>query len=98
MKYTHKQNANSKKAKKAFEYYELPNREVKPVFFVKENNNLFFGFTPYLRLPADGDIYDGIPETHRNYKGRDFVDSIFGWLDFRTKVSFWMRFVRTRTF
>ncbi len=88
MKYTHKQNANSKKAKKAFEYYELPNREVKPVFFVKENNNLFFGFTPYLRLPADGDIYDGIPETHRNYKGRDFVDSIFGWLDFRTKVSF----------
>jgi len=88
MKYTQKQNANNERAKSHFKYYELPNMEIKPIFYVKENNNLFFGFTPYLRLPAEGDIYDGIPETHKNYNGRDFVDSMFGWQDFRTKVSF----------
>jgi len=89
MKYTQKQNANSGRANKRYEYYELPNgKEVKPVFYIKDNDNLLFGFTPYLRLPADGDIYDGIPKTHRYYSGRDFVDSIFGWQDFRTKVSF----------
>lgn len=89
MEYTQKQNANSDRAIKRYEYYELPKGdEVKPVFYIKENDTLFFGFTPYLRLPADGGIYDGIPETHRNYSGRDFVDSIFGWQNFRTKVSF----------
>lgn len=62
--------------------------EVKPIFYIKDNDTLIFGFTPYLRIPADGDIYNGIPETHREYKRRDFVDSIFGWRDFRTKVSF----------
>jgi len=90
MKYTQKQNANSDRANKRYEYYELPagNNEVKPVFYIKEGDKLIFGFTPYLRLPAERDIYDGIPGTHRNYTGRDFVDAIFGWQDFRTKVSF----------
>jgi len=89
MKYTQKQNPNNSNVDQRYKFYDLPkDNEVKPVFYVKDGDTLIFGFTPYLRIPADGDIYNGIPETHREYKGRDFVDSIFGWLDFRTKVSF----------
>lgn len=89
MKYTQKQNPNSDRANKQYEYYDLPkDGSKKPVFYIKDGDSIIFGFTPYLRLPAEGNIYDGIPETHRNYTGRDFVDSIFGWQEFRTKVSF----------
>lgn len=89
MKYTHKQNPNSDSAYGQYEYYELSKKgEKKPIFYINDNNKLIFGFTPYLRLPAEGNIHGGIPETHRNYSGRDFVDSIFGWKNFRTKVSF----------
>lgn len=71
------------------EYYQLPkDGQVKPVFYIKGNDTLIFGFTPYLRLPANGGIYDGIPQAHKNYSGRDFVDVMFGWKDFRTKLSF----------
>jgi len=63
-------------------------RRSKTVFFVKEGDRLIFGFTPYLRIPAEGDIYGGIPEVHKNYTGTDFVDAMFGWRDFRTKLSF----------
>ena len=88
LEYTQKLNA-AKSIKSKFEYYALPKEgEVKPIFYVKENEQLIFGFTPYLRLPADGDIYDGVPESHRNYTGTDFVDSIFGTHAFRSKVSF----------
>jgi len=60
LKYTQERNAASKEIYK--EYYELPKEgEVKPVFFVKEGDRLIFGFTPYLRIPAEGDIYGGIP-------------------------------------
>jgi len=87
LKYTQERNAASKEIYK--EYYELPKEgEVKPVFFVKEGDRLIFGFTPYLRIPAEGDIYDGIPEAHKNYTGTDFIDAMFGWKDFRTKLSF----------
>jgi len=87
LKYTQERNAASKEIYK--EYYELPKEgEVKPVFFVKEGDRLIFGFTPYLRIPAEGDIYGGIPEVHKNYTGTDFVDAMFGWRDFRTKLSF----------
>lgn len=89
MKYTQKQNPNGKSTNQRYEYYELPGKnQVKPVFYIKDNNSVIFGFTPYLRLPAEKSIYDGIPESHRDYEGRDFVDSIFGWQSFRTKVSF----------
>lgn len=89
MKYTQKQNPNSKRANKRYRYYELPEAgEKKPVFYIKSNDSLIFGFTPYLRIPADGDIHGGIPKTHRYFSGRDFVDAIFGWQNFRTKVSF----------
>lgn len=89
MKYTHKQNPNGDRAKPNYGYYELPGKnEVKPVFYIKDKDTVIFGFTPYLRLPADGSIYDGIPKTHRLYSGRDFTDSIFGWQNFRSKVSF----------
>jgi len=89
MRYTQKQNPNSSGVDKRYEYYELPEAgKKKPVFYIKNNDSVIFGFTPYLRLPADGDIHGGIPESHRNYSGRDFVDAIFGWQNFRTKVSF----------
>ncbi len=72
-----------------YKYYELPkDGDVKPIFYIKEDDKLIFGFTPYLRLPANGSIHDGIPQVHRNYSGRDFVDVMFGWKEFRTKLSF----------
>ncbi|HHV29775.1 MAG TPA: TIGR03986 family CRISPR-associated RAMP protein [Clostridium sp.] len=89
LEYTHKCNAASKEIYEGKEYYALPkSEEVKPVFYVKEGDKLIFGFTPYLRLPAEGDIYGGIPEVHKDYNGTDFVDALFGWKDFRTKLSF----------
>lgn len=89
LEYTHKCNAASKEIYEGKEYYALPEEgEVKPVFFVKKGDKLIFGFTPYLRIPAEGDIYGGIPEVHKNYTGTDFVDAMFGWKNFRTKLSF----------
>ncbi len=83
LEYTNKLN-NS-----AYEYYALPkDGQVKPMFYIKDNDRLIFGFTPYLRLPANGSVHDGIPVSHKNYSGIDFVDNIFGWKDFRTKLSF----------
>lgn len=89
LEYTHKCNAASKEIYEGKEYYALPKEgEVKPVFYVKEGDKLIFGFTPYLRIPSEGDIYGGIPDVHKNYIGTDFADAMFGWKDFRTKLSF----------
>lgn len=89
LEYTHKCNAANKEIYEGKEYYALPKEgEVKPVFYVKEGDKLIFGFTPYLRIPSEGDIYGGIPDVHKYYKGTDFVDAVFGWKDFRTKLSF----------
>ena len=83
LEYTNKLRGKKRK------YYALPRgKEVKPVFYIKDDEGVVFGFTPYLRLSARGCIYDGIPKTHTSYKGIDFVDSIFGWKDFKTKLSF----------
>lgn len=74
---------------KKHSYYALPkNGEVKPVFYIKDDEGVVFGFTPYLRLSAKGSIHDGIPKAHMEYEGVDFVDAMFGWKDFKTKLSF----------
>jgi CRISPR-associated protein (TIGR03986 family) len=90
LEYTHKCNAASKEINEGKEYYALPEKgKAKPVFYIKEGDKLIFGFTPYLRLPAKGDIYSGLPDVHKDYNGTDFVDALFGWKNFRTKISFW---------
>lgn len=89
LKYTHKCNAASKEIYEGKEYYALPKEGVtKPVFYIKEGDKLIFGFTPYLRIPAEGDIYGGISEVYKDYSGTDFVDALFGWKRYRTKLSF----------
>ncbi|NMB32693.1 MAG: TIGR03986 family CRISPR-associated RAMP protein [Clostridium sp.] len=89
LEYTHKLNAAKNQIAEGCKYYSLPKGdEVKPIFYITGGEELNFGFTPYLRLPAEGDIYGGLPKSHKDYEGTDFVDAIFGWKSFRTKLSF----------
>jgi len=87
--YTKKMDKTTRKIDKKFEYYDLPKEgEVKPVFFIYSQGQLIFGFTPYLRFPAKNSIYTGIPKEHLNFNGKDWVDSIFGYKSFKSRVSF----------
>jgi CRISPR-associated protein (TIGR03986 family) len=89
LSYTKKLTENTMEVKGNFNYYALPKEgEVKPVFYIKDKTDVIFGFTPYLRLPAVGTIYDGLPTETTKFIGVDWTDALFGWMDYRSKVSF----------
>ena len=51
--YTKKMDKDKKEMEKKYKYYALPEKdEVKPVFYIKKDKDVLFGFTPYLRLSA----------------------------------------------
>lgn len=92
LEFTDKLTKNTMEIKSDFTYYSLPDgNTVKPVFYIQtehEDFPIIFGFTPYLRLPAQNSIYDGLPEEQQDFKGVDWTDAIFGFMGYRTKVSF----------
>lgn len=50
------------------EFWELPNKlgECKPVFYLKNGNEINFGFCRYIRVPFKNTVTEGIPLKHRN--------------------------------
>ncbi len=62
-------------------YYSLPKRgQVRPVFYIQYNDNLYFGYTPRLRLFYDKRVSDGIPSPHKEAK-IDYVKAMFGYTE-----------------
>lgn len=69
-------------------FFNLPqNGETKPVFYIQHGKNLYFGFTPRLRIFYDKEICDGISDAYKKVK-RDYCKSLFGYSDREDKNSY----------
>jgi len=70
------------KLQKDFEYYGLPSdvgyENGKPIFYGEYKGSYYFGFTPYLRVPYDNNIKQGINDKYKNINGFSYVDKLFG--------------------
>lgn len=79
---TKKQREPNKIGIKDKEYFLLPNnigeKYIKPIFYGKFNNLYCFGFSPYVRIPYDNSILDGVSENFKNKKGISYLEGIFG--------------------
>lgn len=81
--------SNEKKMFK--EYFSLPEKEMKPVFYIEYDGVVYFGFTPYLRIFYKYSVADGLPEQHKKTAGDeeplwDYAKSMFGFSN--QKVSY----------
>lgn len=67
---------------KDYEYYGLPSKigyeNGKPIFYGEYKGSYYFGFTPYLRVPYDNNIKQGINNNYKNIKGFSYIDKLFG--------------------
>lgn len=83
-KYKIKGNSNIVPSKDSYEFYGLPDKEGiengKPIFYGRFNDQYCLGFTPYLRIPYDYSIKDGISENYKN-GNISYVDAIFGFIN-----------------
>ena len=74
------------------EHFDLPEEgKTRPVFYIREGERLYFGFTPRLRLFYDHTISEGIPAEHK--KGElDYAKALFGYSAdndaYKSRVSF----------
>lgn len=80
------------KDKKTGTFYLLPRKgEEKAVFYVEDNNRVYFGFTPYLRLFYDKSVHDGIPKEHKE-NVLDYNKALFGFANgnkgYKSRLSF----------
>lgn len=66
-------------------YFFLPEKEGKnfgkPIFYGEIKDKLYFGFSPYLRIPYDYSIKDLISEGYKDKSGFSYVDSLFGFTE-----------------
>lgn len=88
------------RTKRGYEFWELPkSNEKKPVFYININEELHFGFTPYLRMFYSKSILDGVPKEYKDIEGISYVDSMFGFsnreikgknvkISYKSRVSF----------
>lgn len=67
----------------------------KAIFYGEFKGNIYFGFTPYFRIPYDKSIKDGIAEEYKNSKGFSYIDGLFGFsnkgskkLSYKSRLSF----------
>ncbi|NLB79691.1 MAG: TIGR03986 family CRISPR-associated RAMP protein [Clostridiaceae bacterium] len=89
---TKKMNKNNR-LNRNMEFFGLPQKnEEKPVFFINVNEQLHFGFTPYLRVSYSKSVHDGIPANHGKTNGINYTDALFGFIgkdiSYKTRVSF----------
>ena len=74
------------------EHFDLPKEgKTRPVFYIREGERLYFGFTPRLRLFYDHTISEGIPAELK--KGElDYAKALFGYSAdndaYKSRVSF----------
>lgn len=72
-------------------FFGLPGiNDKKPVFFVNVNEELHFGFTPYLRVSYSKSIHDGMPKCS---DGISYTDALFGFINtaksnYKSRVGF----------
>lgn len=90
----------SKPDKRDMPYFFLPDKEGKdngkPIFYGKYEEKLYFGFSPYLRIPYDYSIKDLIPSGYKIHDGYSYVDAIFGFTNrgsdgkqnYKSRISF----------
>ncbi|HDK7174403.1 TPA: TIGR03986 family CRISPR-associated RAMP protein [Clostridium botulinum] len=71
---------------------KFENGEEKPIFYItdKDENIIAFGFTPYLKIPYEKSVHDGIKVKEYNAKesekGKiDYAKGIFGFTNFKLK-------------
>lgn len=84
---------NTLKRTKNMDYFNLPQDDkIKPVFYIRLDGRLYFGFTPRLRLFYDFTIKDGYKQDLPAY---DYAKSLFGCINngnesasFKSKTSF----------
>lgn len=78
-------------------YFALPDKEGKengkPIFYGVYNDKIYFGFSPYLRIPYDYSIYDLMPEDYKDPGKFSYVDSLFGFTNkgkynYKSRLSF----------
>ena len=74
------------------EFFDLPEEgKEKPVFYIDSLDQLYFGFTPRLRLFDAHTIKDGLLASHKDCKF-DFAKSLFGYSSnvgsYKTRLSF----------
>jgi len=79
---TKKMNKQNEITDKKNEIFGLPQKEgaagAKPVFFIKKDGVIHFGFTPFLRLYYNKTVLDGVPEFYKKEEGINYADAIFG--------------------
>lgn len=79
---------------KSNKFYFLPEEgKRKPVFFIRVNDEVHFGFTPFLRIKHSKSILDGISDNYKNINGISYTESIFGFTNidkksYKTRISF----------
>lgn len=65
--------------KKDLAFFSLPeDGEKKPVFYIRLDGKIYFGFTPRLRLFYPYEICHGLPDVHKK-EVIDYCDAIFGY-------------------
>lgn len=94
----------NKDDRKDKEYFLLPKKEGsengKPIFYGKykgynnEEVQVYFGFSPYLRIPYDYSVKDCMPEGYKITNKFSYMDSLFGFTGrenkkiYKSKLSF----------
>lgn len=73
-------------------FYRLPEEgEIKPVFYIRLDGRLYFGFTPRLRLFYEKGIHEGLPKEQKK-EGVDYAQSLFGYSNekesYKSRLSF----------
>lgn len=73
-------------------FFRLPQEgETKPVFYIRLNGRLYFGFTPRLRLFYKKSIMEGLSSDQKK-GGVDYAKSLFGYSDdkdsYKSRLSF----------
>lgn len=91
-KIDYKKKENSLKQSNNQDFFNLPKEgEIKPVFYIRLDGRLYFGFTPRLRLFYDHNIKYGLPDQHAK-QILDYSSAIFGYStdkkSFKSKVYF----------
>ena len=74
------------------EYFDLPKEgEMRPVFYIRLDGRLYFGFTPRLRLFYDHTVKEGLRQSWKT-GGIDYAKAMFGFAapekSYKSKLSF----------
>lgn len=75
---------------KKAEFYKLPEKVGKnyarPIFYAKYNGNVYFGYTPYLRIFYDYSTIEGLEEEHKKESDLSKIDYVKAIMGFTNKV------------